>query len=384
MPDEEDDIPLDLILKEEQIEVIANGPATADDLAGKGDQTEKGDKNGINDLCAFESCGLCHMKVNQGEAKLLGCLHTFCNQCLDKTEMQRINPDGTSTKVLCPVCRCLTPRTLLTENHFVPPPEDESKTVEKGEDKRICASCDDEGELEGVMYCLDCSEWLCAECLAAHKRVKLTKNHKLCEEPPEATIGNPAEQMCPDHPNEPLQLFCDSCDTLTCRDCQLQKHRDHQYAYVKEAAAKERHMLMNAQPSLMGKQAALQEFQRVAIERLQQLNEREDQLTNEIDSFIGEIIASIKQKQDEYHKTLTAVIGERKKEVNGQLNTSKKLLKAINHSQNFIKYISDNSKTKGLLCARKLVKDYFNLIIRNVFLILQAMQIVLYCSSVKN
>ena len=68
-------------------------------------------------------------------------------------------------------------------------------------------------------------------------------------------------------------------------------------------------MLLNAQPSLIAKQAALQEFQRVAVERLQQLEEREDQITNEIDSFIGEIIASIKHKQDEYHKTLTAVIG---------------------------------------------------------------------------
>ena len=35
MPDEEDDIPLDLILKEEQIEVINNGPATAEDLQAK-------------------------------------------------------------------------------------------------------------------------------------------------------------------------------------------------------------------------------------------------------------------------------------------------------------------------------------------------------------
>lgn len=31
MPDEEDDIPLDLILKEEQIEVIANGTLATDE-----------------------------------------------------------------------------------------------------------------------------------------------------------------------------------------------------------------------------------------------------------------------------------------------------------------------------------------------------------------
>ena len=146
MPDEEDDIPLDLILKEEQIEVINNGPATAEDLQAKKGKLQSrkislkyfpffpprcpwwpdGSKTCFlvddtsNELCAFESCGLCQVGVNLGDAKLLGCLHTFCNECLEKSEMQRINPDGTSTKVLCPVCRCLTPRTLLTENHFVP------------------------------------------------------------------------------------------------------------------------------------------------------------------------------------------------------------------------------------------------------------------------
>ena len=138
----------------------------------------------------------------------------------------------------------------------------------------------------------------------------------------------------------------------------MQKHRDHRYDYVKEAAARERHMLVNAQPSLLAKQAALIEFQKIASERLVQLEQREDLLTNEIDSYIGEIIAAIKQKQEEFHKTVGAVIGERKKEVNGQLNTSKKLLKAINHSQNFVKYIEDSSKTRGLLCARIVLPYY--------------------------
>ena len=307
-------------------------------------------ENKENESCAFENCGLCHNRVILGHAKLLGCLHTFCTTCLDKQEMQRTSADGSATKVLCPVCRCLTPRSLLAENHFVKNDEDKDE-VQSKEAKKVCVSCEDEGEIEAEKYCLDCNEWLCAECVAAHKRVKLTKGHTLSDEPPTITRDK-SESYCPEHPTEPLQLFCDSCDTLTCRDCQLQKHRDHRYDYVKEAAARERHMLVNAQPSLLAKQAALIEFQKIASERLVQLEQREDLLTNEIDSYIGEIIAAIKQKQEEFHKTVGAVIGERKKEVNGQLNTSKKLLKAINHSQNFVKYIEDASKTRGLLCAR--------------------------------
>lgn len=33
---------------------------------------------------------------------------------------------------------------------------------------------------------------------------------------------------CSVHKQEPLMIFCDTCDTLTCRDCQLNAHKDHQ------------------------------------------------------------------------------------------------------------------------------------------------------------
>lgn len=33
--------------------------------------------------------------------------------------------------------------------------------------------------------------------------------------------------FCEIHKQEPLKLFCETCDRLTCRDCQLLKHKDH-------------------------------------------------------------------------------------------------------------------------------------------------------------
>nr|2YVR_A Chain A, Transcription intermediary factor 1-beta [Homo sapiens]2YVR_B Chain B, Transcription intermediary factor 1-beta [Homo sapiens] len=40
---------------------------------------------------------------------------------------------------------------------------------------------------------------------------------------------------CNVHKHEPLVLFCESCDTLTCRDCQLNAHKDHQYQFLEDA-----------------------------------------------------------------------------------------------------------------------------------------------------
>lgn len=33
--------------------------------------------------------------------------------------------------------------------------------------------------------------------------------------------------FCSIHKQELLRLFCETCDLLTCRDCQLAKHKDH-------------------------------------------------------------------------------------------------------------------------------------------------------------
>ncbi len=35
--------------------------------------------------------------------------------------------------------------------------------------------------------------------------------------------------FCDIHRQEPLKLFCETCDLLTCRDCQLVRHKDHKY-----------------------------------------------------------------------------------------------------------------------------------------------------------
>lgn len=42
---------------------------------------------------------------------------------------------------------------------------------------------------------------------------------------------------------EKLSLFCETCDKLTCRDCQLVDHRDHKYKFANEIATETRENL---------------------------------------------------------------------------------------------------------------------------------------------
>lgn len=53
-----------------------------------------------------------------------------------------------------------------------------------------------------------------------------------CCFPDVCVVSSQRPMFCHIHKQEPLKLFCETCDLLTCRDCQLTKHKDHRYRIV--------------------------------------------------------------------------------------------------------------------------------------------------------
>ena len=66
----------------------------------------------------------------------------------------------------------------------------------------------------------------------------MTKHHKICVlqiTGHSASLAN--LNYCKIYPNEKLTLYCETCDKLNCRDCQLSKRcRHHNYRYFYEVA----------------------------------------------------------------------------------------------------------------------------------------------------
>ena len=84
--------------------------------------------------------------------------------------------------------------------------------------------------------------------LQAHQRLKITKDHTI--KPKEEVVIDAVSSkkgdkkllaiFCINHPHEQMSLFCQTCDCLTCRDCQLSEHREHKYKFIHEIAAETR------------------------------------------------------------------------------------------------------------------------------------------------
>uniref|UniRef100_A0A1A8BE64 Tripartite motif-containing 33-like n=1 Tax=Nothobranchius kadleci TaxID=1051664 RepID=A0A1A8BE64_NOTKA len=108
------------------------------------------------------------------------------------------------------------------------------ETIEERGDllNQQCSNCD--GNL-ARHWCLDCYEALCGDCVTAHRRVTLTRSHRLLNQPCNDDRFRPPIKFCKLHPPEPLRLFCFTCNHLTCRDCQLLAHKNHRFSFANEA-----------------------------------------------------------------------------------------------------------------------------------------------------
>uniref|UniRef100_A0A8D3BGI8 E3 ubiquitin-protein ligase TRIM71 n=1 Tax=Scophthalmus maximus TaxID=52904 RepID=A0A8D3BGI8_SCOMX len=127
-----------------------------------------------------------------------------------------------------------------------------------------CSSCDEENP--ATSHCLDCQEYLCDNCVRAHQRVRLTKDHfieRLGESLHMGRVNANSNQgqpgvsvslaqslqnnfallslfqdrmsFCQHHDNEVFLFFCETCSLPICRECSVGRHMGHTFVYLQDA-----------------------------------------------------------------------------------------------------------------------------------------------------
>ena len=118
-------------------------------------------------------CPVCHR--NYDRPKLLPCLHTFCQACLQNCLHQSQITNGQA--FLCPLCRyeCNVPKRgviSFLDNVLSESLTDFSKRKSKQE-RQLCEGC--EMNAIAVRKCVECDDWLCAKCCDMHSKVSVRK-----------------------------------------------------------------------------------------------------------------------------------------------------------------------------------------------------------------
>ncbi|KAI1883385.1 hypothetical protein AGOR_G00230890 [Albula goreensis] len=317
----------------------------------------------------LDTCAVCNLNFNNREPKLLPCLHSFCKKCLpspsrslvlhDQTGNPQLQVDNASKPlnvIRCPACRQECMEVDVIENFFVKDAmEVPSSTVEKT--SQLCTSCDDNTEASG--FCVECVEFLCLTCIEAHQRVKFTKDHTIRQKeevsPDAMSVSTQKPVFCEVHKQEPLKLFCETCDRLTCRDCQLLKHKDHNYQFLEDAYKNHREHMVNMTLQLQEKKKAIEEVSNSINNGLLQVDENRKSVHNEIKKSICALILEINRKGKILVNQLEGLMKDHESGLRKQQEDVSSLSRHLDHVINFAKWATASSSGTALLYCKRLI-----------------------------
>ncbi|XP_048688505.1 transcription intermediary factor 1-beta isoform X2 [Caretta caretta] len=309
----------------------------------------------------LEKCGVCRERLRaEREPRLLPCLHSVCRECLRAEPAAAADGEAANNKegqvVDCPVCKHQCYLKDIVENYFLRDSGVEAATDSK-DANQCCTSCDDNAP--ATSYCVECSEPLCETCVEAHQRVKYTKDHTVRSTGPSKSKEGERTVYCSVHKHEPLVLFCDTCDTLTCRDCQLNAHKDHQYQFLEDAVRNQRKMLAALVKRLGDKHANLQKSTKEVRTSIRQVTDVQKRVQVDVKMAILQIMKELNKRGKVLVNDAQKVTEGQQEKLERQHWAMTKLQRHQEHILRFASWALESDNNTALLLSKKLI--YFQL-----------------------
>uniref|UniRef100_A0A7M5XIX3 Uncharacterized protein n=1 Tax=Clytia hemisphaerica TaxID=252671 RepID=A0A7M5XIX3_9CNID len=240
--------------------------------------------------------------------KLLNCMHTLCEGCIDK-----LIQSGT---VKCPECREETKvpngAAELSTNYIAQNIIEKVKNAAKK--GPFCQDC--VAESPASNHCETCVLNLCQRCTKYHQECVRFVNHKIIDiQNVTKKISSP-KRYCPKH-NELLKYFCQQCKVVVCNDCCMisAQHKNHDITLVSEA-------IDTAKEELNQKLKKMSESELTMVQCLGKVKEihqkvaaEEENNANMIKQAFDEIRVVLAKKEEELVKQLPTIKADEKEKL---------------------------------------------------------------------
>ncbi len=270
-------------------------------------------------------CSICLQPYT--EPKLLSCFHICCKACLNQVVVKSRD----QSCAICPQCRRSTPlqqsgvaglQSAFHVHHLF----EIRDTLEKVKEPQS-VHCDNQkcNKATAIGYCRECGKFVCERCTAAHEIFNEVASHQIvsiadvqADSTSLVPISKRKVMHCPRHPENPLKIYCETCQELVCVDCTIRHHKHHQYDLVTDVFPKHRdEILAQLKPvrqhletinTALGGALDTQEIeigdQRQAIEA--DIHRRIDQLKQILDLRRAELVGQLDQLTQQKLKNLAA------------------------------------------------------------------------------
>ncbi|XP_014731860.1 PREDICTED: tripartite motif-containing protein 66 [Sturnus vulgaris] len=312
---------------------------------------------GMETLDLLRNCLVCKWELWRREPRMLPCLHSFCKDCLPDL-IQGYSCIPTEYDVLyegilsCPVCKQTCFARDVVENFFL-------KDFPSGDSAmaKSCSLCKEKRPAHSL--CTRCNKWLCSSCTEEHRHGKDPGEHFLSVSLRGCTAAEDEAgelcSFCGVHPEEALQVFCETCDTLTCRSCLLPEHTEHRFRHLDEALQNQRIILENVITKVEEKKNGIQVSTKQIEDRLLEVKHLYKKVENQIKMAKMVLMNEIDKRTNILLEQLEKITSERKQRLEQQLQGVVVLGRQVEHVQNFISWAVCSKKSIPFLFSKELI-----------------------------
>ena len=244
--------------------------------------------------------------------------------------------------------------------------EEVFSVMKKAEHKEI-VKCENCSKLPSISFCQDCSEYICTKCTEAHETMKQFSSHKVVSiEFLHSSVSMSVstdlpvackEVKCSKHKDESLKLYCHDCHRLVCRDCTLIDHKDHNYAFVVDAAPKCKLEMKQKVESVKKLSDDLKSAVKSLNDSEKELSAHSTATTKAIDDTHDRVASKLMQKRKELKEKTSHMVNEVKEKIVIQ---EKNAQLAVGEVESLLEFMNRNLKMatdQEVLSLEKQISD---------------------------
>lgn len=239
--------------------------------------------------------------------------------------------------------------------------------------KRRSCHCDD--GVIATSYCSYCKDYLCAKCVSAHNRVKLTRDHPIesiqnLESIASSEFPNylnfttrSSQQTCNEHSGGILQLYCELCATAICNKCAILNHSGHNIQYLQQVIGSSKTALLSLISQSRAKTDSYQKLSKDVLATIKNLEMQTGAICVEIKNVFHNLMSMLEQREQELINNVQKVQQVKFQALNRQYDEinerSMKLEKLTDEIKNNFEFSTDVDilKAKNILMRELVVTE---------------------------
>ena len=291
--------------------------------------------------------------------KLLPCLHTFCQKCLQRCSEELEDKEG--KKIKCPLCRSECDVPTGGVDGFLHDLSIPVVSQKESDEVLQCSLCVEKNT--AVSQCVECQALICSKCVDIHRTLLLFRSHQMI--PLNTSILGDSKLLtfkdvpifCKEHPSYCRSFFCLTCNELLCAYCVVGGHRDHNIAdSLEEASLKIREIFASLSADMDENIADLETYISESKSLEERSGENFDKVRERIESIASDIITEVNHQKEVLIDQLTAKHQTGMKQVWSERNEKEIQLMGMKNSLNYHKRLSTCSQTVFLSLSSELLK----------------------------